>query len=442
MEVVISGQAGVALTIEGDAYIAYYAGEPDTPVVAHAAAFGQLFGDARDLEFYENVDLQTVSLRLGQAYARADALLSAHFLLDSSLSPATRAEVAADLERCDCLAHVEAVLCARPLPAGIGVEVALEACEKAPVVRALFESLAERQPLIKRVWQAWLGLPDQLFAARAEQTRERRAELLSFAISQGLFLDLVKVLEEKGNLPFFKITAIQRAANYEGAVQPRNFREVFPAWVTQLSRGGHGGQSEPARESTRDRKKDKKSRRKAGKGKGSFQKDSRKETQHKVRSQKQSILTALQERRFDMVDRYLEDLRGYQTQGRNPSLFAKSLCDLAMAAKELGHFQLQLAWTRESVEIKPNDGWAWAQHGDALQKNNKLEEALAAYEQASLFEPMDVVNKNGKAEVLKTLNRLDDALLAYEEVILIHPESVVAKSGKAEVLKALGYAQK
>ncbi len=151
------------------------------------------------------------------------------------------------------------------------VEVDLQAtvadlAEFEAACQTLFESLGLRQPLIGRVWTAWLTLPDVLFAAREELAPARRAELLSFAVSQGLFMELVKALEEKTNLALFKITAIQRAEAHDGPNPLWNFRKVFPAWVTLLGKG-HLDVQAPTQQNARDKKKAKKALRKAGKGK-------------------------------------------------------------------------------------------------------------------------------------------------------------------------------
>src|SRR5205814_863879 len=114
-----------------------------------------------------------------------------------------------------------------------------------------------------------------------------------------------------------------------------------------------------------------------------------------------------------------------------------SLCDLAMEAKDLGMFDLQLELTERSVGEVPDDAWSWAQYGDALLTRRRFDEALYAFEQSVNFGE-GASAKTGRAEVMKAQGRLDDALAAFDEVIAQHPENAVAKTGRAEVLKAQG----
>src|SRR5206468_1715818 len=116
---------------------------------------------------------------------------------------------------------------------------------------------------------------------------------------------------------------------------------------------------------------------------------------------------------------------------------AKSLCDLAMEAKELGMFPLQLELTERSIGEAPDDGWSWAQHGDALLNMHNLDEALRAFQEANVF-GAGVIAQKGQAEVLKAKGELNEALAIYDEVIGQHPEDAVAKNGRAEVLKTRG----
>jgi tetratricopeptide (TPR) repeat protein len=93
-----------------------------------------------------------------------------------------------------------------------------------------------------------------------------------------------------------------------------------------------------------------------------------------------------------------------------------SLCDLATEAKSLCMPGLQLELTSEATRQNLEDGWAWAQHADALLANQQLPQALDAYDNAVAFGE-SLVGSTGRAEVLKAMNRLPEALAAFEETI-------------------------
>lgn len=162
----------------------------------------------------------------------------------------------------------------------------------------------------------------------------------------------------------------------------------------------------------------------------------RREAFQRVESQIATIFEEMKRRRFDRVERYVNDLIDFQLRVDDLVQVCKSLCNLAMKAKGLGLTQLQLDLTRRSTEIKSDDGWSWAQHGDALLNNGRLQNALAAYDQAVEYRP-SVEARAGRAEVLKAQNRLVEALSAYEEVIADFPENMVARNGRAVVLALL-----
>ena len=90
------------------------------------------------------------------------------------------------------------------------------------------------------------GGPEQ-HAVQQEDAATRRAELLGFAVNQGLFAELVKIVEANGNLNLFKMMAIQRAEAYDGPFPLRNYRQVFLAWVTVVNEGSSGVRAQPVK---------------------------------------------------------------------------------------------------------------------------------------------------------------------------------------------------
>jgi tetratricopeptide (TPR) repeat protein len=71
---------------------------------------------------------------------------------------------------------------------------------------------------------------------------------------------------------------------------------------------------------------------------------------------------------------------------------------------------------------------------EVLKAQNRLAEALAAYDSVIAEFPGDVVARTGRAEMLKAQNRYEEALLAYESVNADFPFNLVARNGRASVL--------
>ena len=143
------------------------------------------------------------------------------------------------------------------------------------------------------------------------------------------------------------------------------------------------------------------------------------------------IVQTLRQHRIGSARQYIDDLIRYQeTTSDSNEHISKSLCDLAIEARNLGLHDLQLQLVERAIECKPDDVVAQNQRADTLKTLNRLPEALGGvYEQTMAQHPEDVVTKAGYAEVLKALNRLPEALEAYEQAMAQHPESVVTKAG-------------
>jgi tetratricopeptide (TPR) repeat protein len=81
---------------------------------------------------------------------------------------------------------------------------------------------------------------------------------------------------------------------------------------------------------------------------------------------------------------------------------------------------------------------AHIRHAEKLSGLGRLDEALAAYDQAIASFPQDVAVRNGRAETLRQIGRLDEALAAFEEVMTRFPQDLVAHTGRAKTLRELG----
>ncbi|HEY3571599.1 MAG TPA: tetratricopeptide repeat protein, partial [Thermoanaerobaculia bacterium] len=82
----------------------------------------------------------------------------------------------------------------------------------------------------------------------------------------------------------------------------------------------------------------------------------------------------------------------------------------------------------------PGNVVARSGRAEVLKSQDRLDEALSAYESVIAEFPADVVARSGRAEVLKSQSRLDEALSAYESVIAEFPGGRAAKNGYASLL--------
>lgn len=233
---VISGQAGVALLIEGDHLASIHAGRSEEPVRCSPGEARFLLGDAKDLQFVEDAELAEIARQLEKETARVDALHLALILLDKTLDEGTRREAAQELD--DLLADdnaaefVENILFSKPLPEEADVACAcVEPLEGASKTKTLIERLSSSQQGIREVYGAWLEIPLELFGSEDEREQFLR-DSARMGISRGLVLaeGLPARYDLLGKVP---LQVKWRSPRY---------REILDTWIAVIeARVGRGG---------------------------------------------------------------------------------------------------------------------------------------------------------------------------------------------------------
>ena len=469
MKAMLNGLIGTAVLWDAKRVYSLHLDGPDGLVPRKRWEVPHLLGEGRDLRVMEDVTRQQVLSRLRLLYEQAEALDMALFLLDGELSRELRGEAAQALD--EALAqpalgtYVEGVLYARPLPPSVDASGALEIVEELGLGRptALLRDLIERQKVVDTALRAWNEIPDMAFSSDQAQQQEWRTCYRSEAAERSVFNRLVLGLVND-DMDGFRFDALTLLKGLPNNVQIVNewARLALQHQGGYLPRHDELEPQEPESEDYEVLEADEKPTARRG--------FDRKAAYNKAVRQKDAIRDALHARQFDRVEEYVGDLIAHHQRHGGGEYAAKSLCDLAMEAKRLGNTHWWLRLTELALEANPEDGWAWAQRGDALLHVHKhdeamrayamaedygrpaiaqtgraevlkamyrLPEALAAYEAIIAEHPQEIVAKNGRAEVLKAMYRLDDALSAYEAIIAEHPQEIVAKNGRAEVLKAM-----
>lgn len=440
MHAVISGRAGRALVLDGESLTSFDVADPSNLVPRKSSDLPFLFGESRDLRIIENSEIESIGRELkadSDLNLALDLTLISH---DAELEDDIRKDAIRDLDELLSDSHVvarlENILYARPLPDDGDLVGALRLCADLgdSHTHVFFRRLQKHQSLIGEVSAAWEIIPTKAFASYDHQ-----AEFQYVAVREGLFRALVLGLarsrapeitalqaEVQGELTkFFVNTSLNQSVK-----ELRNHRQVLQSWINPFR-----PQSEivTVEHEIDEEEREAAPRRRHGRRVGI----DRPRVLREVNKKKAVISEAMQHRDFRLLRELVDDLVDYQLKNGEPKHAAKSLCDLAMEAKDLGMAFLQLELTERSISVAPDDGWSWAQHGDALLNMQRSSEALEAYQQADAF-GAGVVAKTGRAEVFKAEGEFKEALAGYDEVIRQHPENVVAMNGRAEVLKAQG----
>jgi tetratricopeptide (TPR) repeat protein len=434
MRAVLSGRAAIALLNEGNQWHSISYEEPERLVERQAAEAEVLLRDANDRIWLDNVSIEQVRDTLADVVDTTEALDCVLYLLDGSLQPETRDVVALELEELvawpEIVLQVEAILLAHQFPASADFAGAIAACvrtESHQTLRHLRE-WHSLQVTVRTVRDAWLRIPFDRFGGIAQ-----RSTVEGQFIKHGVFASIVRSELQSAALTTLQFQLSSNASlkgDVPGLVGIINdwLRPLKHAMtVTDVSTLAPNRNTDDGEDRENEPEKERRSINRA-------------KVKDNVDSQKANICDAIRSGNSERASRITEELIQYQLANGGKRLVSNSLCGLAIEAQSVGNSQLQLWFTSQAVELVPDDGWAWAQHGKSLLNLGRFDDANPAFQNAIDFGTGDtvVVAKTGRAEILKAQGDLPAALAAFDAVIAKHQENVVAKNGRAEVLKAQG----
>ena len=428
MQAVLSGRAAVAFISDGATWHSIHYDELDRLVPRQPNEFDVLFQGVRDLDCIDDVTVDEIKDRLTDAVDSSEGLDLVLYLLDARLSDDTRDSAAQEFEELagypEIIEQIERILLAAPFPESADFGGGLAACERTQshFTELLIDEWRCLQPSVESVFQAWHAIQLDRFGSL-----EARQQAHAVCLGQGLFRELSRAAHpsQLASVQFARSRDANLKRELPGIVGLLNdWLEPLRASITNFS-GNETAEREWDEKDVGSKKR---------KQHYSFDRTAAADN---VKRKKALIVEAM--RAFDtpQAERLIDELVAFQTQYGGHSCTCQSLCDLAKQADDLSLHPLQLRLTTQAVDLVPDDGWSWTQHGKALLEMSRPHDALRAYDDA-LFFGADVVAKTGRAKVLKALGHHTEALTAYEQISREHPEDVFAKTGRAEVLKALG----
>jgi tetratricopeptide (TPR) repeat protein len=93
---------------------------------------------------------------------------------------------------------------------------------------------------------------------------------------------------------------------------------------------------------------------------------------------------------------------------------------------------------RKKLEEFPNDSALITNLGAILQKENRLDEALKYYSQASQFDPSSVTTRLNVGTLYQQKKSYDAAIAAYDSILFLYPKNLQATLYRAQCLAAKG----
>lgn len=459
MNALISGQAGVGVLIQGND-VSYFTVEDegrDTPSSPSAVPY--LFTGTNDVLELKATTRSDAVTRLKAAWRCDRALQLMLISLDGSESVDNRklsieciAELLKDNQIYDTVRNR---LYAAPLPSNSDVQTAVSMAKPFDPVGPFLTTLQGDQPRIERVRSAWETLPLLLFGSESA-----KREFFECAVTSGAFWLLAGAA---GDTAAFGLAVVQC---HQHLMALPNYRKVLKEWTGQVkpTRAALVVEEAP-KQTTENMSSDTLPKQDRGRHFSAH------DLFENVKRQKQGIVEVLQKGDIAHVRTYAAQLMDSQLRSSDPQFAAMSLCDLAQEAKNVRNYSLQLELAQRAVEVAPEDGWAHGQVADAyfclgqydnalksfhlaatfgqrsfaatgrarvLRAQGKLDESLAAYEQAVASFSDEPVAYNGRAEVLRDMWKLDQALRAYDLAIEKFPTERVSRCGRAAVLTEMG----
>ncbi|MEZ4966622.1 MAG: hypothetical protein R2791_15375 [Saprospiraceae bacterium] len=162
------------------------------------------------------------------------------------------------------------------------------------------------------------------------------------------------------------------------------------------------------------------------------------ELQTKISDYSDKIAKAAQMRNFVYVEEYLIHLLSLQFKYSDPQHICKSLCNIAVAAINIGATDLARRLLGYAKLINSEDPVVYTQFAEVLKAEGDFAAAKAEYARIKHQFPESIVAQNGYADILKAEGNLTAAKAEYARIKCQFPNDVVAHNCYAEVLKAEG----
>lgn len=386
-------------------------------------------------------DFQNEAIALKDLRSRGDAIRALH-LIDCMLLESSSVDPDIDflesLGRClETLLEIETVKSAvlgvifsYPHPNARSLE-AVATQVKSTFVTSLFSQVIQSQQLIRRSRELWDQTVSHCFSDPADAS-----SATVIAQDAGLFWKAASIQSDPkhfSDVVFVGLKALKHVSNS---------REVVMGWLTRL-RGESSKATELRPQNFAYDSGDQEDASSLAEAE-----DHLRAPRHipasvafpRVKKQIDAIVMSLIARDLPRATDFAEKLVASQVADGDEAFAAKTLCNIAMRAKEVGHYSLALDWTIRATDLAPDDSYAHCQAADLYLALYRYGDALKHFALARQFGDA-VYAAAGEARVLRKKGALDEALNAYaaalKEFRILDSDAHI-RGGHAEVLRELG----
>lgn len=422
MKALISGQAGLALFIQGNEIVVVTVDDLEKEKKYSLNASYGLLADATDVVSYDSISKLNAIKILDLHWHFDRSLHLILILLDSSELKDLRLEAAECLEdffqKKDVLNFVANRLYSAVLPSSANIKEAIDISQFKKVLIAFLISLKDNQNIIEKYVASWNALSIELFES-LDGKNEFRREL----INKGIFRGFVNANQSS---ELFSNEQMRFLKEFKGW---SNYLQVFKIWLKgfkpRLTR-----QLELIAADDSDYYEDKKN------VIHSKLRLNVQEIRERIKKQKEAIVFNMKNGNLERARSYVEQLINMQNECGEPVHITKSLCDLAQEAKNIYNYSFQLELAEKAVSIVPEDGWANGQLADAYFCLHKFNQSLESFKNARYYGE-EMFGLTGIARILRAQGKLEKSYDAYDSLKDRFPEQATIWAERAEVLRQM-----
>ena len=337
------------------------------------------------------------------------------------------AEVEDLLKALGARSQLEAMLLRAPLASIDGLPDLIRVClsEGLGATASLLERLRESQPLLRRVADRWLSIPDELFAAFPDGRRQVwRMAVGADVVTKTLAASTFQAVEGAWQKLFFGL-AIPAERTAVSKISKAVAKALFPAH----SESWQDGQTLPNREPE-----DSSDAHRQDQPRGQTARDSH----ERALKQVGAIVTAVAEGRDanarlfvrDMVDAQLKEIGGEEHA-------VKSLCNIAQQCAEMFRTDFEYECLKAAIDVKSGDAWTLVQLADHFKRVGRFDDAIETLRQAETFGE-ERVARSSLADVYVQMGKFQDAIAIYDDIPGAGLDAVI-RTAKANALRRWGH---
>lgn len=110
----------------------------------------------------------------------------------------------------------------------------------------------------------------------------------------------------------------------------------------------------------------------------------------------------------------------------------------AIRASQAGDFEAAESYWSQLIEAFPDSAALWSNRGNVRASQNKLDEALSDYNEATRLAPLEPDPYLNRGATLEALGRWDEAIADYNKVLDLNPDDVAAFNNRGNAKAGKG----